>query len=360
MPTVRAGRQVRQNEIRFKNLLRKAREQLTAADVRTQDVDPWLRPAEELSEKPQFWNNQSDGLALYAFNDHLDSFRLPVPFDELVVVAQAPHLKPLLSLLQADGRFYVLTLSKKQVRLFYGSRFALSEVDLEKVPQSLSEVLQHDVFQKQLQYHTGAPGRGDKRDAIRFGTGDRGVDEKEQILRFFRKLDRGIMGVLAQEQAPLVLASVDYLMPIYRKANHYKYLLPDGITGNPDEPVLTELHKRAWAIVEPFFVQNLKDAKETYAGAASQEKRTSSDLREVIRAAADGRVEILFVPVGVQRWGLIDSATGEIDIHDTMLTQDMDLMNLAAIYTLSKGGSVYVVSPQDMPDGEPIAALYRY
>lgn len=33
---------------------------------------------------------------------------------------------------------------------------------------------------------------------------------------------------------PLVLAGVEYLLPIYRRANTYPYLLDGGVTGNPE------------------------------------------------------------------------------------------------------------------------------
>jgi len=43
-------------------------------------------------------------------------YRLPIEFQELVVVSDQFHLKPLLYLINNDGRFYLLALSQNDVR----------------------------------------------------------------------------------------------------------------------------------------------------------------------------------------------------------------------------------------------------
>jgi hypothetical protein len=246
LPTFRRGRQVEQNAKRFKNLLRQARNKLAQTELRPQAIEKTLKPAQQLLLNSPFWQHQADGLALFARHDSLDYFRLPVAFDELVVAADRFHLKPLLSLLAADGQFYVLALSKKQAQLFLGSRFALSELDPPRMPKSLADVLRYDVFEKQTQFHTGTPSRGKgRREAVFFGAGDAETDEKEQLRRFFRKLDKSLHPVLAGERSPLILAGVEYMLPIYRSVNEYSLLLDEQVTGSPSGKPASWLHERA-------------------------------------------------------------------------------------------------------------------
>ncbi len=114
MPTVRAGSEILQNPIRFKNLLRNAEERLIKMGLRRSDAADYLAPAAEVLSDTDFWRHQSDGLALFLGPDQLRTFRLPMPFDELVVVTQRFHLKRLLPLLNERPVFYVLALSQNE------------------------------------------------------------------------------------------------------------------------------------------------------------------------------------------------------------------------------------------------------
>jgi hypothetical protein len=348
MPTFRAGRRVEQNLIRFKNLLRQAEGGLTASGLRSLQVQALLEPATAL-------------LALFLSPTTFNHFRLPISFDELVVTTKRFHLKPLLTLLNSDGRFYLLAFSKNQVRLFQGSKFSLSALDLQGVPGSLAESLQYDLHQKQLQFHTGAPARGGKRDARFFGTGDADTDEKELILHFFRQLDGGLREAVGGERAPLVLAGVDYLLPIYHRASSYPVLMETGITGNPDDLTTEDLHRRAWEIVEPHFRQEERKAADRYHMlAGSNSPLASSKVTEVVPASVHGQVDTLFVAVGIQRWGDVAPDTGDVMLHDRPEPDDHDLLDFAAIHTLLKGGTVYAVPPNEVPENSSLAAVFRY
>ena len=80
----------------------------------------------------------------------------------------------------------------------------------------------------------------------------------------------------------------------------------------------------------------------------------------MVKAAYQGRVETLFVTIGLQQWGKYHTETGEVEIHDSRQTGDRSLQNLAAIQTLLKNGSVYVVESREAPVHTPLAALLRY
>ncbi len=68
--------------------------------------------------------------------------------------------------------------------------------------------------------------------------------------------------------------------------------LPTG-AGSLEELGLLELHARAWAVVEPRFLRAQREAAATYHQLAGT-GLTSRDPREIVRAAKEGRVEILF------------------------------------------------------------------
>lgn len=117
LPTEKMGVETQQNPIRFKNLIREAEEKLIAYGLRSQDARDLLQPAQEL-DNYDFWQHQSDGLAIFISNNFFSYYCLPLNFAELVVVSDRFHLKPLMQLLTGDGKFYILALSQNQVRLF--------------------------------------------------------------------------------------------------------------------------------------------------------------------------------------------------------------------------------------------------
>jgi hypothetical protein len=359
MPTYRAGAETRQNPIRFKNLLRQAEELLLAKPLSSEAVQALLEPLQPFIDDDEFWQHQSDGLAVLRRADTLRLFHLPTIVEELVVVSHQFHLKPLLPYMTENTHFYVLDLSQNAVRMVRCTRLHASEVALPQVPKNLAEALQYHDPEQQLQVHTGSP-RGDGRQsAVYHGQGGAKESEKDDILAYLRQIDQGLHDILRDEQAPLVLAGVDYLHPIYRQANTYRHLLDQGITGNCEHLSVDELRTMAWRLVEPIFRQAQAEARATYKRYAETEQ-ASDDLATILSAAHFGRVDTLFVTVGVQQWGTFDPKTQQLQLSEANRGDTSDLLNLAVIQTFLKGGTVYAVEAEHMPTKQPLAAVFRY
>jgi hypothetical protein len=356
LPTHRAGREVEQAPIRLKNLLWQATDALKSDGVRAPEIDRLQAPLRRLLDDRLFWQYQSDGLALFSRPGWWRSFRVPLDLPELAVVGDRFHVTPLLPLLAGDGHFFVLALSQNQVRLLEGTRDRVEEVDLPGVPLGVQDALQGEEVQQQLQLYVadrGGPGAG----GIYHGHGHPGEVHKERILRYFRKADRALREVLAGERAPMVLAAVEHLAPIWRQANTYPHLVDETLVGSPEGLGPQELHARAWAVVEPLFLQAQREAAARYDQLAGT-GLTSQDPREIIRAAEDGRVETLFAvrhpagPAGVSSVGSDPSGNGDRGLRG--------VLELATANTLIKGGTVYVLPAGEVPGGGSAAAVFRY
>jgi hypothetical protein len=359
LPTHRAGAETQQDRIRLKNLLKKAEDRLVADGERKPAAEAMLKPAWRLVEDRVFWQHQSDGLALFLSSRLFRHYRLPLAFDELVVTTDRFHLKPLLPLLTGDGLFYILALSQKQVRLFEASHHSVGEVDLgAEVPKSLADALGYDWEQRSLQFHTGSAGGG-QRAALFHGQGAGVDDRKPEIKQFLNLLDNGLVEALSDRLAPLVLAAVDYLIPMYREVSRYPHLLERGVVGNPDEQSADQLHRKAWKLVEPQFLSAQREAVERF-GALAGTGRAANDLREVLNGAHDGRVDTLFVALGVQRWGRFEPQTRALELHDEPDNSNEDLLDMAALQSLIQGGTVYAVDPEAVPGDGELAAVFRY
>ena len=364
LPTHHTGAETQQDPIRLKNLLKEAENILSARGVSTRDVQKMLEPANKFLQEPYFWEHQSEGLAIFLSSDSLRSYRLPLNFEELVVVEDYFYIKPLLPLFTGDGQFFILALSQNKVRLLNGTRDSVSEVEIGQVIPSMDEAIASDGHQEHLQLHSSGSGGG-KTGAISatfHGQGG-GSDEsaKKDLLQYFHIVEDGLKEFLQESQVPLVLAGVEYLLPIYKEANTYPNLIDTVIKGNPDLLSAEELHKRAWDILEPIFRASQEEAFTFYRQLAGQASARVADTLEIIvPAAIGGQVETLFVAAGMQQSGVFIPATNKIEIHDQPESGDEHLLDLAAVQTYLKGGIVYVVEPQKVPGGAYAAAILRY
>ncbi|PSB15626.1 hypothetical protein C7B76_13265 [filamentous cyanobacterium CCP2] len=365
MPTYQAGSEVQQNQIRFKNLVRQAEDLLQEQyGLRQSDATKLLQPALDLDEN-EFWQHQDAGLAIFVAEGFFRYYRLPLSFEELVFVGDRFQFKPLLPLLTGDGKFYLLALSQKQIRFFEGTRHSIQEIELEDVVTNMEDALQYDETAKEGQFRLSTS-RGSTGNSFRYSGSFHGQGSPDQdnpqddILQFFHQLDHDLQKYLHNQKAPLLLAGVEYLLPIYQEANTYPHLL-DVIIPIENIGVVKpeELLEPAWAQVEPHYTQSQQDAIEHYHELAGT-GQTSTDLKETIAAAHYGRIDQLFVAVGIQKWGSFDPQTNELNVHTDAEPGDDDLLNQAAIQTLLMGGTVYAVEPEQVPEQAPLAAVFRY
>jgi Bacterial archaeo-eukaryotic release factor family 7 len=356
LPTHEPGSE-QQDPIRLRNLLREAEGRLATAGLRHPQAKDLLAPGMELAGDPSFWwDIPVGGLALFLAGDGGRHLRLPYHPRELVVVGPRFHVKPLLPLLCGDGRFYLLALSQRRVRLFEGDREGLRELALRDVPADLAEAMRFDDRHEQLQLHQTGPARPAGRPAATFhGHGVGPDDAKDRILRYFREVDHGVQRALGNNTAPLVLAAVDYLRPLYRAASTYPHLLAQGVSGNPDHLDPHTLHRQAWTVVGDRFGSGQRAAAARYRALEHQDLATQ-DLDRIVPAATAGQVEALLVPLDSERWGTTNPVTGAAQLHREPRPGDVDLLDLAAVETLRHGGTAYPLEPgQTRP-----AAILRY
>jgi hypothetical protein len=362
LPTHRTGTETQQDPLRLRNLLGEAEKRLSAEGVKPRALQEMLEPAKKLLQDSHFWQHLSDGLAIFLSSSRVRRFRLPLKFEELMIVEDHFYIKPLLPLFTGDGQFYILALSQNYIRLLNGTRFSVSEVEIGKVVGSLAETIPTGDHQANLQLHSsGSAGGKTGSDSTTFhGQGGGNESTKNDLLRYFRLVEEGLKEFLQGDQVPLVLAGVEYLLPIYKEANTYPNLIDKVIKGNPDLLSADELHQKAWEIIGPLFQAAQEEAVAGYKQLAGQSsERVANTLEKIVPAAYQGRVQSLFVAAGEQQWGIYNPDTNEIKYHDPREAGDEPLLDIAAVQTYLKGGAVYIMEPEKML-GETYAAVLRY
>ncbi len=362
MPTLKGSIETRQNPIKFRKLLKEAEHKLAASAVKRADIEELTAPARHLLLDNMFWQYQSGGLAVFLSRRVRRAFTLPLEFSEMAATGDRFCVRQLLPLFAEDGRFCVLALSQRSVKLYQCSRYSVSELDLSQAPRSIADLLELNPGEKQPQFHSNTVGRaaGARGQTASFHGGAEDADDaKENVLFYFRNVNRAVNAILNNAGGPLVLAGVDYLTRIYDKANTYPRLIAGRIPGNPADFRPEELKDRAWGIVKPEFEREARTAVEQYERLQGT-PRASNHLAAILQAAGESRVGTLFVSASEQRWGLYDEASGVMDLHGKPEACDMELLDLCAARTLDHGGKVYVLEKERMPGHAPAAAIFRY
>jgi hypothetical protein len=285
--------------------------------------------------------------------------RLPGPVGPAAMVATQYVLKPLLPFVDHDERFYVLALSLNSVRLLTGTRFTIEPLEVADIPQSLADALKWDEYEKEMQFFSGRTGASDMYG--QYNTSSAADAHKGEIARYFRRVDDGVKEMLDSDpqHMPLVLAGVEYLLPIYRDQSRYNALAEQGITGNQDMAKDAELHGKAWAIVGPGFDTARRKALDRY-GELKGTGKTSDELARIVSAAQAGRIDTLFLDMREDAWGKPGTDGGDPEVHESPQPGDTELWNLAATQTLLADGNVWAIDPETDAEVAPAAAVFRY
>lgn len=334
--------------IQLKNFLKEVEDAVKAQGLRWDDVESLLGKARELLEDEDFWKHQREGLALFMAPGFFRSYRLPIEVPAKQVVADAFDIRPLLPMLANDGHFYILAISENEVRLFDASRYGVQELRPDGVPTSMAEALWSDTNEKQIQWHSGAgasPG-GHGRSAMFFGTGpSTGMEQhKVDYKRYFDKVDAALSPFLTSHPAPVVLAGVQYLLPIYRDANTCAQILDGEVHGGPEHKTAEDLHEGAWEMASKHFGLAREKALDRFHE-LHEKGQATTDLDQIAAGATSGRIETLFL-----------SESDGLEAG----TEVGGRLNAAAVDTLAKGGDVFVIASTEIPSQHPAAASFRY
>jgi len=359
MPTHRSHPEKLQDPIRFKNLVKQIEESLlkkySASEVRKH-----LEPIEALINDPDIWNYTLDGLAVFSAEGLFEVIGLQESVDELAMVADSFHTKPLRHYLQSLDRYHVLGLSLHDYRIFEGNRHSLVEVELTaKTPKNNQEELGDELIEKSS---TGAPSSGTGESISKPSSqGGRKDDTDNEAERFFRDVANMIEEHYSKPTDwPLILAALPENQNLLRKVNKNPQLLDKGIAINPSSVSIDKLTDMAWEIMKPEYLLKLDNLVDRFRQAKGHGKG-SDDLKEVAVAAVEGRVDTLLVEadrlIAVRITNLVTGNTQKRDLENPKVD---DLLDDMGELVTKMGGQVLVLPPEKMPTQTGLAAIFRY
>jgi len=327
---------------------------------------PFLERAEEIGRGCVQADGAAQSAVIYCSKNHASCFGVPEPLPETVLVGDSFYVIPLLKSVQNEHEFYVLALSQKHTRLIHCTLTESSEVELPpSVPRNLFDFNQHAQPDHRLENRSqggqqGKPHASHPGVAVAFGTGSDADQKDEYLYHFYNEIDKQLQALLRSNPLPLVIAGVDYEIALYHRVSEYPALVADGVHGAPDGLKGAELHARALKVLEGYTTERIDKALAQYEKAGGE--RMSTAVPEIVKNAFDGRVLYLFLSEGATHAGRFDESRREV--YETPGKQSSprndDLLNTAALQTITHAGDVFILPPDKMPGQCEAAAMLRF
>lgn len=360
LPTHKAGKEVNEQQdlIRFKNLLQSVAMRLNEKGLTRDQTDRLLSPAFELLKEEEFWLNLDKGLAVFIANDFFEVKKVTVEVPEEIYINSGFQLTPLVDLYQDRPYFYLLVISKHSSAFYKGDNVSLERLEIEGLPQGVADVIHFEEKSESKLFRGSGTAPGQEGSLHGHGSGLK--DDKEYVSQYLKEVDQTLMTErLANEDAPLLVAGVEYVAAIFKQVSHYKHIVDSVLTGNYEHADIGELLQKSIPLVQPYLQGNSRKALKNYYDQITS-ALTSSMPDKVIPAAYYKQIYDLFVEKGLHIWGRFNEMENQLVIHNEKQPDDECLVNKAILKTIANGGEVHILEKERMPNGAVIAASLRF
>lgn len=349
MPTHQKGRDVAQDPIRLKNELSKVEGHLEDLGWKPRERSERLANARALLEDKEFWEHQSAGLALFVDDEsQITPVSIPVDVDSNSYVAQVFHLRHLVPGM-GFARVPVLVLTKNAVRLMYGSKFVIEQVEVD-LPESFDDVNWFVDREKERQQHPDRTGTSRNRHGHE--PSSREDEDRSRFLRTVAEaLPRDLLSV------PLVVLGDDDLVERFGKVVDFETVSPrnSGVSRTEDDSAILELAVPA--------MEKIETARESEALKLAMDRlgvgEASTSIVDALPGAVSGRVSDLVITRGMEPiWGRLDATEMTVDVRDEPGPGDVDLLDRLVVESRKTGANITTVA--EPIEGDSFIATLRY
>jgi hypothetical protein len=358
LPTFKQGQEANQSRIRLKNLIRDAEGSLVERGFSEKDALGLLKPVTKLLDETIFWQNQEHGLGIFVSPEGMRYYKLPFEVQELAIVSNRFYIRPLLKLFTSVEDFNVLTLSQAEVKLYEANPYGIRRIEVPEIDELVENYIPANELRQEATSPKGAASGG--------GPGMHGYNEmskteKNEISKHLRSIDKEVNRVLKDTKHPLIVYSVDYIFPMYREVSSYSNLMEESIKGSPEGAGEKEIHQKAMEIFAPRMERRLEKEVEKFTTLLNTDSKLVTDsIERIVLSSNNGGVDTLFIAEDVQKWGFFNEDDNSLEVNNKEDIGQVDLMDKAAMLTLSSGGTVHVLQRDKMPSGKTIAAVLRF
>jgi hypothetical protein len=178
--------------------------------------------------------------------------------------------------------------------------------------------------------------------------------KRVRIRQYARAVDDALMPLLRGDERPLILIAPQPINSIFRQVCSAPTLLAHGIEANPDKWSLTEIVDA----VKPVLAGHLAESDVALANVIEErrgQRRATSDLSDIARAAAIGAVATLIIDRDFgERGNVGDDGALTLDPDGAVVAEEL------ARLVVTHGGRVLALPADRLPGGAAATAVLRY
>ena len=327
-------------QIKFKNLIKKAMEQVDDDTLRDQLAS--------IPNDKQFWAEGQTGVAFFVTPKEVFYYKVSSKLNDFVSFADRPNILPLIEDFQYIENYHLLCLTNRDMKLYAGRLDTIERISLpEDAPTTLTIAL-GDELTRGKQLNGGGPS----------GT-VHGVNEKSDELEidqenYFRIVDKYIMDNYSNpDKTPLVLFSLSENQSVFRQLSKKTCLRDERIESSPTSLTDNDIKQEVSQLIEKVLRTRHSEVLARYEETTPQYK-LGDQYQDLATASLEGRIEVLFLEKDSKVTGTIDE-DGQLGFEG-----DENFFNQLALNVTRTNGKVYVVDRSQMPGLKDVAAILRY
>lgn len=265
------------------------------------------------------------GLIVFHSTSEQGYMRVQTNINDLVVVADSFHIKPLLRIRNTERGYFVVSLTPQQVTLYVETNSHLYRLDAIRNPQVI--------------------------DSANSSKG------KTQLKEFFSTSAQQINKTISQHKLPVILAGTSDYIDLMRKFLNSSNLLDDVIIANAATLQTDIIRKRSFEILEPYYRK--KELEAVYdLNIAVKKNQAITYIEDIAVSAVYGKIVKLYVVENKHLWGRINKQTGEIYLSPKQMdSHEDDLLDDICQIVLAKGGEIVILRDGSNVKGYTAAAI---
>lgn len=319
MPTHRLSPDRDTDPIRFKNLLTEVEQKLARMYPKREWEKP-LAALHSLVDQTAFWMYATDGLAVFATGDELETFHLQYSPDPVVLVGERFHVITLLAYLERLDEAILVEIGRDRVSLYQVNRYDHEPLITDEVETNFHNVF--DDFNPYAHLSGGGAGTGVLH-AYRTASDEMQRDRG----KYFRYLADSFSAMHKKEGKPILLAGTPATLAEFRKVARGDFYMKNQIEKPIDSYEPKALQRVIADALEPLYRETLDKLHQRLATARENDKLvTRADKIEAM--AAEGRIDDLVIDLARLRPDdiTLDRAVQEAMAQGTRITvlQDKD------------------------------------
>lgn len=338
LPTHRTSPDNKRDPIVLENLLKDAGRRLKE-EFSGRQCEALMDRLRHLAGRVEQRNN-TEGLALFASEDHAEWHRLPFAVEARVAIDETYATRDLVYAFNRSPRYRVLVLSAKTTRLYEGVHERLDEIENSDFPRPYADP------------DSGQP----------LPSG-RGVDSEvaHQLLgRFLAEVDEALDRIFQPDPLPFVACGVERILARFQAITRHGELLAGDVEGSHERTPANDLGAKTRPVIDAW-LKVRRDRVFERLEQATGANRAAAGLQECWRVASEGRVDTLLVEEDFRVPGRVNQQGTLVPVDDSGAPGIIDDAVDELIETvLAASGQVVFFSPGRLAGRDRIAAILRY